>query len=202
MFHNIYKQFIIGMLTITALLLPLVQQPAYAHRVTVFAWVEDGMVFTESKFGAGAKVNNGKIIVYDKAGQELLSGQTDTNGEFAFPIPAQSELKIVLDATMGHRAEWIIPVSEISDQAEQETPQTVSTKTSQPSITPQDNQQNTEQLEAAIEKILDRKLKPITHLLAELNQTGPSLHDIIAGLGYIVGLIGVAAWVNSRKKSS
>ena len=197
-----HKRFIFSMLTVVALLLPILQSQAYAHRVTVFAWVEDNTVFTQSKFGAGAKVNNGKIIVFDQTGKELLNGHTDSNGEFSFPIPVQSELKVVLDATMGHRAEWIIPLSEIrEEESVQNIPDPTTTVKAQLATKPIETQSNTEQLEAVIEKVLERKLKPISHLLAELNQTGPSLHDIVAGLGYIAGLFGIAAWVHSRKKN-
>ncbi len=198
--HALRKTFVMFMLCLAANVTPFISTPAYAHRVTVFAWVEDGQVFTQSKFGAGTKVNRGKISVYDSTGTELLSGQTDDNGEFSFPIPAKSALKVVLDAAMGHRAEWTIPLSELSDQPEQNLPQPAVTKAAQASVQSQSSVQNSALLEATIEKVLDRKLKPISHLLAEMNQTGPSLHDIIAGLGYIAGLIGVAAWVQSRKQ--
>ena len=57
-----------------------------------------------------------------------------------------------------------------------------------------------EELEAVIETVLDRKLKPITRMLADLEQKGPSIKDIFAGIGYIFGLVGVAAYVHGRKK--
>jgi len=91
----------------------LLAQNAFAHRVTVFAWVEGDTVFVESKFPGGRKVSGGKIIVTDSKGVELLTGKTDDQGEFSFKIPQKTELKIILEAGMGHRAEWTIPVSEM-----------------------------------------------------------------------------------------
>jgi nickel transport protein len=58
------------------------------------------------------------------------------------------------------------------------------------------------ELEAAIESVLDRKLKPITRMLADMQQEGPSVRDILAGFGYIFGLAGIAAYVQSRKKKA
>ena len=55
------------------------------------------------------------------------------------------------------------------------------------------------ELEATIESVLDRKLKPITRMLADIQQEGPTVKDIFAGIGYIFGLIGVAAYFYSRK---
>jgi nickel transport protein len=88
-------------------------EPVDAHRVNLFAWVEGDTVYVESKFSGGKKVKTGKIIVTDLEGSELLTGTTSENGEFSFKVPKKTELKIVLVAGTGHRAEWTIPASEI-----------------------------------------------------------------------------------------
>ena len=74
-------------------------EPVDAHRVNLFAWVEGDTVYVESKFSSGKKVKAGKIIVTDPRG--------------TFKVPKKTELKIVLRAGTGHRAEWTIPASEI-----------------------------------------------------------------------------------------
>jgi nickel transport protein len=55
-------------------------------------------------------------------------------------------------------------------------------------------------VEAVIEIVLDRKLKPITKMLTEAHHEGPTVRDIFGGIGYILGLVGIAAYVHSRKK--
>lgn len=84
-----------------------------AHRVNLFAWVEGNTVYVECKFSSSRRVNKGNIIVTDPEGTQLLTGTTDENGEFSFKVPKKTELKIVLVAGTGHRAEWTIPASEI-----------------------------------------------------------------------------------------
>jgi len=37
-------------------------------------------------------------------------------------------------------------------------------------------------------------------MLADIRQDTPSVGDIFAGIGYILGLVGIAAYVQSRKK--
>ena len=88
-------------------------EPVEAHRVNLFAWVEGDMVYVESKFSGGRRVNAGKITVLDSQGTELLSGTTNEKGEFSFKVPQKTELKIVLVAGTGHRAEWSISANEI-----------------------------------------------------------------------------------------
>ena len=88
--------------------------PALAHRVLVFAYAEGDTIHTESKFVPNTPVRQGKILVLDqKTGKELLTGQTDDQGKFSFKIPAEAaaqklDLKIVVEAAMGHRGEWLL----------------------------------------------------------------------------------------------
>ena len=99
-----------------------------AHRVNLFAWVEGDMVYVESKFSSAKPVVSGKIIVSDSEGTELLNGTTDENGKFSFKIPRKIELKIVLEAGTGHRAEWTIAADEIERPAAGKKPDTRESK--------------------------------------------------------------------------
>lgn len=99
-------------------------EPADAHRVNVFAWVEGDTVHVESKFSGGKKVNAGKIIVIDPRGAELVKGTTNAEGEFSFKVPEKTDLKIVLLAGEGHRAEWTIDAAELSIPATGKRPVT------------------------------------------------------------------------------
>ena len=81
----------------------------------MFAWVEEGMVYTESSFG-DQPVHGGTIEVVDKKEQVVLRGKTDDQGKFNFPVPSKvtSDLLIKLDATMGHQARWTLTQSELA----------------------------------------------------------------------------------------
>jgi len=88
--------------------------PALAHRVMVFAYAEGNTIHTESKFVPNTPCKQGKVIVQDaKTGKELLTGQTDDQGKFSFTVPAAAasqkmDLKIVVEAAMGHRGEFLL----------------------------------------------------------------------------------------------
>jgi nickel transport protein len=47
---------------------------------------------------------------------------------------------------------------------------------------------------------LDAKLKPVMQLLVETRQSGPSVTDVLGGIGYIFGLIGVAAYFSAKRR--
>jgi nickel transport protein len=187
-------------------------ESAHAHGVSVFAWVEGDTVYVESKFSGGKKVNSGKITVTDAQGTELLTGTTNDQGEFSFKIPKKTALKIVLSAGAGHRAEWVIPVSEIDLSDKKEVP--LEGKSAQngsaasKSKIETDAAENTQplsgltekDLQAAVEAAVEKKLKPVMKMLVESKQRGPTAKDIFSGIGYIIGLVGIAAYIHSRKK--
>ncbi|UCF91508.1 MAG: hypothetical protein JSW39_25080 [Desulfobacterales bacterium] len=187
--------------------------PVYAHRVNLFAWVEGDTVYVESKFSGGRKVTGGKIIVTDPRGVELLTGETNKQGEFSFKIPQKSEIKIVLLAGMGYQAEWTIPREEIDPAAGADQtpppmgPQRAADARARPpqaseatSSGPATSESNAEEIQLAVEKALDKKLKPVLKMLAELQQKGPTLGDVIGGIGYILGLVGLATYLRYRSK--
>ena len=183
-----------------------ISSPAIAHKTTIFAWVEGDMVHTQSKFSGGRKAKQATVEVYDAEGNKLLEGKTDAKGEFSFKLPKKAELKVVLSAGTGHRGEWIIPLEEIEggetmpDRPSQpETPriEKESSRNELPSISSADIQE-------AVEKALDKKLKPILSRLAEYRQkeTEITITDIVGGIGYILGLVGIGAYFNYRKKKT
>ena len=178
--------------------------PVMAHRVTIFAWVEGDKIFTESKFSGGKLVKGGEVIVYDLEGTQLLKGKTDDKGEFSFEIPKKTSLKIVLIAGMGHRGEWTIPVSELEDVAGPQTEITTSQKTAPKKAEDQAEicDVTLDDIRQVVEQALDERLKPVMKILVESRESRPTFRDIFGGIGYIMGLVGVAAYFNYRRKTA
>lgn len=86
---------------------------ALAHKVNLFAYAEAGTIHTEGYFPDGRPVSDGKVMVYDSGDALLLEGRTDPEGLFSFPIPKVDDLKIVLDASMGHKASFKLKKAEV-----------------------------------------------------------------------------------------
>ncbi|HHP7234106.1 MAG TPA: hypothetical protein ACFCUC_05700 [Desulfobacterales bacterium] len=183
--------------------------PVRAHNVTVFAWVEGDTVHVESKFAGGRKPQNAPIEVYDIAGNLLLEGTTDENGMFSFAVPRKTEMRIVLKAGMGHRAEWTIPLAEL-EGVQGTAAAAVPAETKAASADPPDDTRTAPavprplaltqaELQQALEQALENKLKPLLKQAAESKTSGPSIHEIIGGIGYIFGLVGVGAYFHARR---
>ncbi len=87
--------------------------PAMAHKVNLFAYAEDGVVYAEGYFPDGRPVEKGGIEVFDSHGKELYSGTTDKEGKISFPIPAHEDLIIKITASMGHKNTFTLRESEL-----------------------------------------------------------------------------------------
>ena len=179
------------------LIIVVVNIPVFAHKVNIFAYVEGDRVYTESYFNDGKKCIDSKIEVFDKQGDKLLEGLTDEEGEFSFEIPQEGDLKIVLTASMGHRAEYSILADELRDTAgsnkdELEEPVSV--------VSPEISSLDLKEVQSLIEEVLDKKLEPIMREIKKSKTDKISPTEIIGGIGYIFGIFGIIAYFLSRKR--
>ena len=179
---------------------------ADAHKVTIFAWAEGDTVYTESKFSGGKRVKNGKVEVFDSAGSRLLEGRTGDNGEFSFRAPAITDLNIVLTAGMGHRNSWRLSAAELGGAAPgparaAPAAQGAPVAERRPEALPAGNGLTAREVEAIVARQLEQKIQPLTRMLAAMQDRGPRLTDIIGGFGYIMGLVGLGAYLRYRKET-
>jgi len=174
--------------------------PVFAHRVYLYAWVEGRTIYTESYFSGGGKVNNGLIQVFDPAGKKLLEGKTNAKGEFSFQIPRKTALTIVLNASMGHRGEYTLKADELGGIAAPETKKEQAVKVAKAeSHSPM--QVDADQIREIVGQTLDSRLRPIARSIARLREEkGPGLTEIVGGIGYIFGIMGLLLYFKSRKR--
>ena len=201
------------LLPVLVLMVLLTGSPALAHRVSIFAWVQGDTVHTQSKFMGGKRPDQALIEVFDEAGNLLLKGKTDAQGLFSFQAPQISDLQIVLTAGMGHRAVWALSREDFQETAvESDNHQPLNavppresdefdSKTSKTHPSPESGLSAAE-VTTLVEAALDRKLKPLMDRITALNENRISLSDILGGIGYIVGLVGLAAYMQYRRKRS
>lgn len=178
------------LLLLSSLLLLPIQ--AEAHKIHVFAWSSGDTVTVESSFSGNKPLLHGKIIVKNnKSGSILLQGNGDDKGIFSFNIPPEAkkqkaDLLIVVSGSEGHQGEWLVPATEYL--LENTIPETDHL----PNI-------NSAKLRQMIKEILAQELGPIKRSLAQNKQQKPGFRDIVGGIGYLLGLAGLTAWLRNRK---
>ena len=183
------------------LIIIMINISAFAHKVNIFAYVEREKIYTESYFNDGKKCVDSKIEVFDNQENKLLEGITDEEGAFSFEIPpGDGDLKLVLTASMGHRAEYIIRADELGDikgLIEENIEGSVS------AVSPESSSVDLKEIQSIIEETLDKKLRPIMSEVREIKKSQEdriSPTEIIGGIGYIIGIFGIVAYFLSRKK--
>ena len=172
----------------------------FCHRVDIFCWVEGDQIKCEAKFTPGGPVKSGEIVVYSQqTGKKLLTRKTDQEGKASFKIPDMAikkrwDLKVVCNAEMGHKNFWVVRADEL------------------PSIKPgvssgkkgssaKETVADREELIKTFSQILSKQLAPVKKDIAELKEKRISLQDVLGGLGYILGLVGVAFYLTGKKNS-
>lgn len=243
-----------ALLLAVALLLVL-QTPALAHRVNIFAWTEGPQVAVKCGFSGGNSVRNGEVTVYDAAdGRVLLTGRTDTEGLFRFDIPPKGRehgLRIRINAGEGHQNEWLLEAAELASapaadpavipapapaaapavipaapRNAQTTPAAAADSsgghvagplpagTGLPAAPPEISGSGPvsaaeiqaivnaalEAQEAKFSALLDSRLSPVKRQLAEMRTDEPGMREIVGGMGWFVGLAGLALYFRSRRR--
>jgi hypothetical protein len=143
-------------------------------------------------------------------------------------LEAGHGLRILLNAGEGHQNDWRIsteelralsPVKATTNAARQapvqrteEQPPMPEPRQLSPSLSSQPAQPSqpslpqlgpvavlsADELETVVGRVVDAKLAPIRQALARQETQGPRLQDIIGGLGWIIGLLGIAAYMRRR----
>jgi nickel transport protein len=165
---------------------------SFAHRVNLFAQIESGKIVCQCYYSDGTPVRHQKIEVFNASGEKLLAGETDDQGGFTFTPPTKSNLKIVLDAGMGHRAETLINANDLPEFKPVEKRKPVAVK-------PEDIQTDEEQLRKIIEEVIDEKLHSVKEMIIR-QQRSTSLTTVLGGIGYIFGIFGLIMYLRKKKQ--
>lgn len=180
---------------------------SFAHGIDIFAYVEGNKVFTGCSFSDDTVCENSEITVLDSKGKILLKGITDEAGEFSFIPPEKTDLKIIVDAAMGHRAECTVPASDLEHIFKNKIgcgflANDANNREENKDITL--TQPELEQIRFMIDDTLDEKLKPIVKFLAKLEKRNAesSLTKVIGGIGYLFGIMGLVIYFRNRKNKN
>ncbi|MBD3326897.1 hypothetical protein GF339_20095 [candidate division KSB3 bacterium] len=191
--------------------------PSEAHKVKMFAAAEGNVITGYVYYTTGGNPKDAHVGVQDTAGNPLAEVTADENGEFTFTAEYKRDYVFVLELADGHRTTFTLTAEELPDTLpavpdalpvpantkETSTPaeptpmpvaQTVPSQAPSPSIA-------LEELEPMIEKAVSKQIRPLREQL-ERYEEKIRLHDILGGIGYILGLMGLGYFLGARRKRS
>lgn len=200
---------------VLALCLASIVLPAFAHKLKVFAFVAGDRIEGSTYFAGGGKARGAHIRIQDAQNNLLAELQPDSDGGFSYRVQAPVEHVVIASSADGHRAEWRIGAAELmagfpagqdvmpsASDAGQPALDAASTQRHHASTAGRDAESR-ETLDrhtiAAIEQAVARQLHPLREQLLAA-QDRARLQDILGGIGYILGLTGLALWWHARSK--
>ncbi|MCI0468909.1 MAG: hypothetical protein L0Y62_02455, partial [Nitrospirae bacterium] len=108
------KAIIVNMIIITAFITTTLAfiiinpRASFAHKVNIYAYRDGDTIHAEGYFNDGKPCQKSLIQVFDSNGQEILKGYTNDKGIYSFNLPKRGNLRIVMNASMGHKAEYVL----------------------------------------------------------------------------------------------
>lgn len=175
-------------------------QDAYAHKVNMFAYVDGNDIYLEGYFSDGHRARNSTVTVYDANEKELLKGTTNEDGQFSFPIPEIADLRIVLNAGLGHQTEYVLLADELSDERDNETgTNVVNNEVATRATSSSDSAVSNTELNQIVERAVGQAIKPLMRSVSEMREER-SLGTIVGGIGYIFGVLGIVFYLKARKE--
>ncbi len=187
----------------TMALLTLAAGPAAAHKVNVFAYPEAGKLMGQGYFSGGGEAKGCRVILHGPDGAKLAETKTNDKGDFALDLPkGKYPLTVELIASSGHRATYTLGAKELGEapagQKKAAPPaKAVAEKTK---TTPKAVAMDQAALQAAVRQAVAKELGPVKAELARMNaDRGVGIRDVVGGLGYILGLLGLGAYMHYRR---
>jgi len=193
-----------------AAVLACLTHAAEAHRLKLFATVEDGAVKGYGFFIGGGRPSGARLVIRNKAGVELYRGPAADDASFTFKPAAGAELFLVMDAGDGHVADTRIAADRFPDagafdavaaaQAAGQPSAAIDPKpeASAPAIAPAQ-----QDLAALVDRSVDRAVaRQVAPLLEAYAQADGRIrfNDVVSGIAMIVGLCGLLLWARSRRR--
>jgi hypothetical protein len=173
-----------------------------AHNVVGGVYVNGFDIEGEAGFSNGTMANAGtKVKITDQSGTPLGEVETDDQGFFIFT--AKKKITHVFEINMGagHILKMQLPADELPDDLDSGAATTNTNSGTNKSSTLVSNVAKGESSPINtlhLEKAIAKQIIPLRKEIQALKEKS-GLRDIIGGIGYIFGLLGLVALIRERK---
>lgn len=183
---------------------------ALAHKFKLFATVQGAEIVGYGYFSGGERAKAVPVLLLARgtAGAGAIAGPeheiartlSDDQGTFRFALPANGGEALFLRATIdGHRAEWPLSLAAAQSPRGEGT----SDLSVLPGAAPLPGGEAIISVDqrAEIEAAVARQIAPLQAQLDQYENT-VRFHDVLGGVGWLVGVCGLWAWWSSRRRGA
>lgn len=169
----------------------LLALPAEAHRLKLFAQVTGNTISGYGFYIGGGRPEGVELVVTTPDGKEVGRVKTGSDGSFDFTPPTPGNYHLSLAAGDGHFA-----VADISTNGAPLSPSPVQAPAqASPLIPPTDLDLR---IATAVDAAVARQIRPLLEAYDEADGR-VRFNDLVGGIGWIVGMAGLWAWMRSRR---
>lgn len=179
-------------------------KPAAAHKLFVFATVRGKMIEGEVYYQGGDPAPDIKITIIGPGDTTLEETQTDQEGRFRFEPRWRIDYRLAADAGFGHRFEYVVPAADLPPELPSyvpgdatSSPVSTADRSSEAGRPPSsDHRGSPTEIEALNQQIAALR-RDLDRWKAQLR-----MQDILGGIGYILGLMGLASYLLGKRRPS
>jgi len=169
--------------------------PAYAHKVVASGWTDGTDIEGEVGLSNGDVALEGTVVeVFDLDDNPLGKTKIGQDGLFRFTPTKSVAHKFRANLGAGHVATLIMQVDELPDHLKGNTaPAQPASKSMDQPVTLSGDIQN------LVAKAVRKEIQPLRKEIASYKEKN-DLQAILGGIGYILGLTGIAFYMAARRK--
>ena len=188
---------------IAVMLLACFIAPVHAHKVVGGVYAIGSLIEGEAGFSNGDMAHEGTVVtITDAQNQPLGTSVIDAQGMFQFQATQQQDHHFYIELGAGHVLNLTLPANELPDSLGRDKAAASSEDLSAPATAKnQYPEQDPQVLADLVERAVAKQVNPLRKEIAAL-QAQRGLSDILGGLGYILGLVGLGMYFRYRKSTN
>ena len=174
----------------------LIATPAEAHKLKVFATAEGGAVSGYAYFFGGGRAMDTRVTVTDPRGRTLVELRTDAEGTFRFDTTQRQDYRTSTTISAADLPEPAV----MADGAEM----TLRSKVAEAAVVPPPVEPEpamaAPDVATLVEAAVAHQIRPLREQVDAWSDR-ILVHDVLGGLGYILGLAGLAYGLTARRRT-
>ncbi len=184
----------------------LIATPAEAHKLKVFATAEGGVVSGYAYFFGGGRAMETRVTVTDPRGRTLIELRTDAEGTFRFDTKQRQDYRITVDSGDGHVTSTTISAADLPEPSVMAdvADMTLRPKVAEAAVVPPPAEpeppMTAPDVATLVEAAIAHQIRPLREQVDAWNDR-ILVHDVLGGLGYILGLAGLAYGLTARRRT-
>lgn len=176
---------------------------AFAHKIKLFATAQGTTISGTAYLPGGGRIAGAEVTARDPDGTGLATAVTDDDGAFSMEATRRVDHLLDLDTGDGHRATFRIAATQLPptlpgpEGAAQVSADTPAAEAGP--VPAAASALSEEALEAIVARAVAAQLNPLREQM-DAREDRARLQDILGGLGWIMGLTGIAFFLLARKE--